>query len=115
MEGLGFRDRIREFEARRVQILGMSTDSVEANAAFAQRYRFPFPLLSDTTYQVCRAYGVCDSPGTSVANRVTFVIGSDRRILRVYEDVRPEEHADAILEFLNEIAERSNVAGSVRD
>ena len=33
----------------------------------------------------------------------------------MYEDVRPEEHADAILEFLNGIAERSNVAGSVRE
>ena len=42
-----------------MQILGASCDPVEANAAFAARFGFPFPLLSDADRQTCLAYGAC--------------------------------------------------------
>ena len=78
----------------------MSTDSVEANAAFAEKYSFPFPLLSDTARDVCLAYGACDSP-TASARRITFVIGPDGRILQVYEHVDAKHHVEMLLASLS--------------
>lgn len=79
----------------------MSTDSVEANAAFAQTYAFPFPLLSDTTREICMAYGACSSPNAAQAERITYVIGPDGKIIRVFEHVVAESHVDELLTFLS--------------
>ena len=100
MEGIGFRDRIQEFETRNAQVLGISRDSVGNNAAFAQKYQFPYPLLSDTNGTVCRTYNVCPDADTGRVKRNTFVIGPDGKIRRVYDNVTPEGHIDEVLAFL---------------
>jgi cyanobactin maturation PatA/PatG family protease len=84
--------------------LGISRDTVAANAAFAHKYQFPFPLLSDTTGEVCRAYGACAGAPGEAARRMTFVIGPDRIIRRVYEQVHPEGHIETVLAFLKAAA-----------
>ena len=80
----------------------MSTDPKEANAAFAARYHFPFPLLSDTTREVCLAYEACDSPNDPVTKRVTYVIGPEMTILQVLEEYDSEELAEKTLAFLRQ-------------
>lgn len=100
MEGIGFRDRIQEFEALRVPILGVSTDPVEANAAFAARYGFPFPLLSDTTREICMAYGACDHLDDAQARRVTYIVGPNGRVLQRIDDMNAQEHPVAALRYL---------------
>jgi cyanobactin maturation PatA/PatG family protease len=85
-----------------VQVLGISMDSIEANAAFARKYRFPYRLLSDTSGQVCRAYGACSEAGE--IRRNTIVIGPDSRIRRIFEDVKPEGHVETVLAFLKAAA-----------
>ena len=47
------------------------------------------------------AYGACDSPDASTAKRITYVIGSDGRILQVYEHVSVEDHAETLLAALS--------------
>jgi cyanobactin maturation PatA/PatG family protease len=73
-------------------------DSVEANAAFARKYQFPYPLLSDSGGQVCRAFGACSEAGE--IRRNTVVIGPDGKIRHIFEDVRPEGHVETVLAFL---------------
>lgn len=80
-----------------MQILGASFDDVEANARFAAKYRFDFPLLCDTTRSIGMAYGACDNPTASSARRISYVIGPDGRIDRVYAKVSPQEHAAQVL------------------
>ena len=82
--------------------MGASQDSIEANAAFAQKYDLPFPLLSDTTGEVCRAYGACDSSSPHRARRNTYVMDPEGVILRIYDDVDPENQAEMVLAFLRE-------------
>jgi alkyl hydroperoxide reductase subunit AhpC len=82
--------------------LGISLDSVEANAAFARKYQFPYPLLSDTGGQVCRAYGTCAEAGE--IRRNTVIIGPDGQIRRIFEDVKLEGHVETVLTFLEAAA-----------
>jgi cyanobactin maturation PatA/PatG family protease len=77
-------------------------DSVEANAAFARKYQFPYPLLSDASGQVCRTYGACSEAGE--IRRNTVIIGPDGKIRHIFEDVKPEGHVETVLAFLEAAA-----------
>ena len=81
-----------EFDRQGVQILGASFDDAGANARFAAKFEFDFPLLCDTTRALGMAYGACDSPTASSARRISYVIGPDGRITHAYAKVSPQEH-----------------------
>ncbi len=104
-EACSFRDHWDAFEAAGAQVLGVSMDPVADNEAFAEAEGLPFPVLSDPSGEVPKAY---DSFATvehegqllEIAARNTFLIGPDGTVERVYEDVSPEAHAAEILEDL---------------
>jgi peroxiredoxin Q/BCP len=65
----------------------------------------PFPLLADVGHKVADAYGVWGEKKragrtTMGIRRTTFLIGPDGRVLRVFENVRPDGHSREILEAL---------------
>ena len=62
-----------QFNAHNTVILGISVDSPWANAAFAEKLGAQFPILSDATRDISRAYGVFDEENV-VARRTTFVV-----------------------------------------
>lgn len=85
----------------------MSTDSVEENTAFVSKYKFPFPLLSDTEHQMCLAYGTCTGERTE---RITYLIGPDRKIAHVYMDIEDfSGHADTILKLVKSSSSEKGV------
>ena len=69
------RDNISAFEADGVQVLAVSTDPVHCLRAYAERERFPFPLLSDwwPHGSVASAYGTFNEV-VGCANRGSFLI-----------------------------------------
>jgi peroxiredoxin len=73
---------------------------VKANAAFVQKEKFPFPLLSDVRRETGLAYGACDLLEARSARRISYVIGADGRIEAAYFAVSPASHAREVLEFL---------------
>ena len=75
---------IRKFD---VAYFMASTDTVEKNAEFGKAYEADFPLLGDPEKKVATAYGVLNQRGT--ANRWTFYIGKDGKILFIDKAVRP--------------------------
>ncbi len=86
-----------EFDKHGVQILGISFDGAEANARFAEKFAFDFPLLCDTTRSVGMAYGACDDPTASTARRISYVIGPSGRVDRAYAKVSPQGHPAQVL------------------
>jgi peroxiredoxin Q/BCP len=78
-----FRDMISRFADADAQVLGISMDTLETQTKFAESLKSPFPLLADPEGTVARAYGVANDAG--YANRVTFVIGKDGKIAKVFE------------------------------
>jgi len=78
-----------------VQYFAASVDSVDANRRFAASLGVPYPVLSDPTKEVARAYGVLAPSG--FASRWTFYIGADGRILDIDKKVSPSSHgADVV-------------------
>jgi peroxiredoxin Q/BCP len=97
-----------------------STDSIEKNTEFANattvklkdrevaKEAADFPILSDPTKEVATAYGVLNARG--VANRWTFYIGKDGKILAIDKAVKPETSAQDLAAKLGElgVAKASN-------
>lgn len=69
-----------------------SVDPVEDNKGFARKTKADFPLLSDPGKATARAYGVLTKNG--YADRQTFYIGVDGRILKIDTEVNPETSAE---------------------
>ncbi len=57
-----------------MKVIGVSFDSPADNAAFAKKFNFPFPLISDTGRKLGMAYGACDSAKDEYARRIAYVI-----------------------------------------
>ena len=84
-----------------VRYFAASVDSVAANTKFAQSLGIAYPILSDATKDVARAYGVLSPSG--FASRWTFYIGADGRILDIDKKVSPASHGSAVIARLEEL------------
>ena len=86
-------------------MIGISADNPQAQAKFREKFDLTMPLLSDTDKKVAQAYGVYKEKnmyGKKVMGvaRTTFIIGPDGRIKHIFDKVKPEGHADEVLEYL---------------
>ena len=105
-EACAFRDGFAEFEKRGAVVLGVSTDPVKSHDKFAEKFQLPFTLLADVDKRIVTAYGVWGEKsfmgrkylGT---HRVTFLIGPDGRIKKIWPQVKPDEHAAEVLAELS--------------
>ena len=101
IEGKGFCSAHADFEARGVTILGVSFDDRAANAAFAAKFGFPYPLLCDTGREIGMAYGACDSPDAKHARRITYVIDEQGTIRHALPNVDPATHTAEVLALVS--------------
>jgi peroxiredoxin Q/BCP len=104
-EACAFRDHFAEFKKQGVIVLGVSTDSAKSHDKFIAKYQLPFTLLVDDEKKIVEAYGVWGEKsflgkkylGT---HRVTFLVGPDGRIRKVWPKVKPERHVPEVLAAL---------------
>jgi len=78
-----------------------SVDPVSDNKGFAEQQKADFPLLSDPTKETAQEYGVLNARG--VANRWTYYIGKDGRILAIDKDVKPATSAQDMAARLGQL------------
>jgi peroxiredoxin Q/BCP len=78
-------------------VLGVSFDAPERNRAFAEKFSFPFRLLSDTSRDVALAYGAARSRRDRFPARYTYVIGPDGRIVEALDTKDPGAQAAELL------------------
>jgi thioredoxin-dependent peroxiredoxin len=105
VEASEFRDAKKQFEKRKVEIFGVSADSVQALARFKEKYKFNFTLLSDPDHKMIEAYGFWRMKkfmGRSYKGivRSSVLIGSDGAVEKVWDSVTAKGHAAEILQFL---------------
>ena len=93
---------IRAFD---VAYFMVSVDTLDDNTAFAKKEKADFPLLADPTKETARKYGVLDELRRrlgEVANRWTFYIGPDGKILNIDKKVNPAQSgADIVANLKN--------------
>ena len=70
-----------------MKIIGVSFDTPEDNAKFAEKFEFPFPLLSDTDRKIGLAYGACESPKDEYARRIAYLIDENGRVAQAHAKV----------------------------
>lgn len=93
-QGCSLRDAYEDLTKLGVTVIGVSTDSVEAQKAFKEKYNFPFTLVADTDKKVLRAFG---QDSLMFASRQAFLIDKDGKV--VWRDLKAstkQQAADAI-------------------
>ena len=90
-------------------LLGISPDTPKAQKKFQEKEKLPFTLLADADKKVAIAFGVLKEKnmyGKKVMGiaRTTFIIGPDGEIEHIFEKVKPDGHAEEVLEYLSEAA-----------
>jgi peroxiredoxin Q/BCP len=105
-EACSFRDANHEMQKRGVVVLGVSADDVRSHQKFAEKYGLPFPLLSDTDAAVSNLYGAYGEKNMygkkyMGVNRSTFLIDKNGIVRKVWPKVKPEDHADEVLEAVD--------------
>lgn len=108
-EACSFRDSFSVLKKAGIVVLGVSVDPVKKHAKFVEKYTLPFTLLSDEQKQVVEIYGVWGKKkfmgreymGT---NRTTFLIDPKGIIARVYENVKPDNHAQVIIQDIKTLS-----------
>lgn len=107
-EACNFRDNYSAYEGAGVTILGVSPDDPQSHAKFKAKFQLPFTLLADDDHKVCDLYAVW-GPKKFMGReyegvlRTTYLIDAQGTIARVFEDVRPAQHSQEILEALSSL------------
>lgn len=107
-EACSFRDANRVMQKRGIVVLGVSTDDVDSHQKFANKYQLPFPLLADTDTTVSKLYDVYGEKNFAGKkymgiNRSTFLIDKDGIVRKIWHKVKPEDHAEQVLETVDNL------------
>lgn len=107
-EGEAFRDHFEEFGRLGCRILGVSRDSLKSHEKFAEKYRFPFPLIADTNETLCRQFDVIKEKnmyGKKVLGieRSTFLFDEKGNLVREWRKVRVPGHVEEVLDAVREL------------
>ena len=101
-ESCGFRDLAKDFPADTV-ILGASNDKMDKQDEFTKKNSLPYALLCDVNSELIKALGIL-SPKGNAAQRVTFVVGKDGKIAKIYDKVTPAKHPQEVLAFVKTLS-----------
>ena len=102
VEACGFRDSFAQLMSAGAVVLGISRDTVKAQAKWKAKYELPYTLLADTEAEVCNLFGVLKEKnmyGKKVKGieRSTFLIAPDGTLAAHFLKVKPEGHAAEVL------------------
>jgi peroxiredoxin Q/BCP len=101
-EACSFRDDYKLYEDKGAVVIGVSLDSVESHSKFSEKYELPFPILSDKSKEIAKAYGVLGIGGLA-AKRATFMIDKNGKIARIFPKVDVKQHSEEVLKALEEL------------
>ena len=97
-EACSFRDGREQLERNGIKVLGISADSIASHKKFDDKHRLGFTLLSDPNKTVIASFGAVGQKSLFGKKylgilRNTYLIDPDGNIAKVYEKVKPQDHA----------------------
>ncbi len=104
-QACGFGDRYPQFREKGAVVLGVSKDSVDSHKKFEEKYGLPFTLLSDTEFEVIKAYDVWKEKKnygkvSMGVVRTTYLIDEEGVIIRAMDKVKAADNPQEMLELL---------------
>ncbi|GGG99254.1 peroxiredoxin [Silvibacterium dinghuense] len=101
LEAHNFQRDLDKYKAANAVILGVSVDSVDSHKQFCTKDSLSFNLLADPDKNTVNAYGSLGNyMGIKIANRNTFLIDPNGKIVKVWTKVSPGGHSDEVLTAL---------------
>ena len=102
VEACKFRDEFADFKKNGIVVLGVSADSVASHEKFSEKFKLPFVLLADEDKAIARAYGAWGEKSFMGRKfmgmrRITFLIGPNGRIRKIWLKVKPPKHSAEVL------------------
>lgn len=94
-EACSIRDNYALFEEKEIVVFGISYDSPKSHKKFADKYDLPFTLLSDNEKKVAKLY---NSDGFLMAKRNSFLIDTEGKLFKIYNNVDVTSHTSIILD-----------------
>jgi peroxiredoxin Q/BCP len=90
-------------------VLGISADTPSAQKKFKDKYDLPYTLLADADKKVANFFGVIKEKnmyGKKVKGiaRTTFLISPEGKIAHIFENVKPDGHAEEVLAHVKSAA-----------
>lgn len=104
-EACAIRDNLPDFKKLKAVVLGISKDTVVSHKKFADKYKLNFTILADPEHKVIESYGAWQEKkfmGKTYMGTVrsSVLIDPSGKIAKLYPKVKPETHADEVLEDL---------------
>jgi len=106
-ESCDFRDNMTALKRLKVQVIGISKDSVKKHDKFKEKYELNFPLASDEEGSVCEKYGVWVEKSMygkkyMGIERSTFLIDAEGKIAHMWRKVSVTDHVTEVLQVLKD-------------
>ena len=108
-ETCDFRDRLPRFKKSKTTVLGISILDEKSKARFAKKHDVNFPLLADADHAVAETYGVWQEKSRygrkymGIA-RTTYLIDADGKVVRRWDNVKVNGHADEVMAAAADLA-----------
>ena len=104
-QACGIRDAYDAFREKGAVVLGVSPDDEASHVRFKEKHRLPFTLLADPNHEAAESYGVWVEKNAygqkkMGIERSTFVIDPEGKVAKVMRRVKPETHAQDVLEAI---------------
>jgi thioredoxin-dependent peroxiredoxin len=96
-EACAFRDSFDKLAQAGITVFAVSRDPEASHKGFREHYKLPFPMVADVSGAVQRAYRVREIK-RGLSKRVTFLVGPDGKIAKVWPDVDPGVNATQVLD-----------------
>ncbi|MBK7686941.1 MAG: peroxiredoxin [Rhodocyclaceae bacterium] len=93
IEAHNFAEAIDDFKALGATVIGVSKDSIETLKRFSvSECRGKFAVAADSDQKITKAYDAIFAPKPEYANRISYVISPDGKIIYSHADMNPEKH-----------------------
>ena len=108
-ESVEFAKQYKMLQKLKTEVVGISKDSMESHHKFIEKFKLPFPLLSDEHAKVLKLYGAWGEKSMygkkfMGIKRTTLLIGSNGTILKIWENVKVADHVAEVVETIKNLA-----------
>lgn len=107
VESNDFRDLYPKFKRKKVEVIGISRDTLKSHERFKEKFGFPFELIADPDEKICTLFDVMKDKnmyGKKVRGieRSTFLVDEKGVLLKEWRKVKVDGHAQEVLDSLKE-------------
>ena len=107
-EGEDFRDSYKDFKKIKIDIFGVSRESIKSHEGFKEKFNYPFELISDPDEKLCELFDVIKEKSMygkkyMGIERSTFLVNKEGKLVEEWRKVKVPGHVTEVLEAAKKI------------